>query len=106
MNEKDFNFKVALTLALAVLTSWEEDDRREPGRKIIRSWKGFKFDVLDELEERGFIRAAVGTRSMQITEAGKKIGENLSAQFSHAFAIWEAIQVMKRREEAVAEEGR
>ena len=91
MTEKDLQFKVALTLALAVVTSWEEDDLREPGRKIVRSWKGFKFDLLDELEERGFIRAAVsakGSRSMQITEAGKKIGEDLAGDLRRAFADW------------------
>lgn len=85
---KDLNFKVALTLALAVLMSWEEDDRREPGRKIVRSWKGFVFEVLDELEERGFVRAAKGTRSMQITEKGREIGSDLAEYLRRSFAEW------------------
>jgi hypothetical protein len=82
------NFAVALTLALATLTSWEEDDKREPQRKIKRAWKGFSFPILQELEERGFIRAAMRSSSMQITEAGAKVGSDLASHLQRAFAEW------------------
>lgn len=85
MSEKERKFKAAMTLALAVLMSWEEDDRREPGKRITRSWKGFVFDVLDVLEERGFVRAARSSRSMQITENGKIVGGELLELFRKAY---------------------
>ena len=41
-----------LTLLLLYLTSWQEE---EFSVKIQRSWKGYPFEILDELREEGFI---------------------------------------------------
>jgi hypothetical protein len=82
------NLKVALTLALAVLTSWEEDDRREPDKKIQRAWKGYLFEVMNDLEQRGFIRSATNSRSMQITDAGIVVGGDLVKKMREAFAAF------------------
>ncbi|MBA7484124.1 hypothetical protein ES707_19648 [subsurface metagenome] len=39
-----------LTLLLIYLTSWKEDAGLT---KVQRSWKGYSFEVLDELNEEG-----------------------------------------------------
>jgi len=86
MNENKLNYTCAITLALAFLTSWEEDHRKEPRQKIRRCWKGFLFEVMDELEQRGYIRASKGSRSLQVTDAGAKVGEELADYIRWALA--------------------
>jgi hypothetical protein len=39
-----------IMLLLIRLTCWEEDKRNEPGVKVFRAWKGYKWDILDDLE--------------------------------------------------------
>ena len=88
MNESKLNYTCAITLALAFLTSWEEDHRKEPGQKIRRCWKEFLFVIMDELEQRGYVRASKASRSFQITDAGTEIGKDLSEHLRQAFAAW------------------
>lgn len=56
-----------LTLLLIYLTSWEEDAGLI---KVQRSWKGYSFDVLDKLNEEGYIDGSKGTKSVYLTEEG------------------------------------
>jgi hypothetical protein len=59
-----------LTLMLAYLLSWEESSFKglPPER---RAWKGYDFDTLNLLEERGFISQSKRAKSLYFTEEGK-----------------------------------
>jgi hypothetical protein len=61
-----------LTLVLIYLTGWEEDKRNAPGEKVFRAWKGYKFEVLDELQSQGLIHQIPGGKSLLLNEKGKQ----------------------------------
>jgi SOS response regulatory protein OraA/RecX len=54
-----------LTLALMLLTSWEDS----PG-ELRRCWKGYDFDVLNALQEQGLIVDSRRAKSAYLTEDG------------------------------------
>jgi len=56
-----------LTLLLIYLTSWQEDVGLI---KVQRSWKGYPFEVLDELNEEGYIDGSKHAKSVYLTEEG------------------------------------
>jgi len=56
-----------LTLLLIYLTSWKEDVGLT---KIQRSWKGYPFAALDELNEEGYIDGNKRAKSVYLTEEG------------------------------------
>ncbi|MDP2945316.1 MAG: DUF6429 family protein [Atribacterota bacterium] len=56
-----------LTLLLIYLTSWQEDVGLT---KVQRSWKGYPFEVLDELNEEGYIDGSKRAKSVCLTEEG------------------------------------
>ena len=56
-----------LTLLLIYLTSWKEDAILT---KVQRSWKGYPFDALDELNEEGYIDGNKRAKSVYLTEEG------------------------------------
>ena len=56
-----------LTLLLIYLTSWQED---VGSKKVQRSWKGYPFEVLDELNEEGYIDGSKHAKSVYLTEEG------------------------------------
>jgi len=56
-----------LTLLLIYLTSWQEDVGLT---KVQRSWKGYPFEVLDELNEEGYIDGSKHAKSVYLTEEG------------------------------------
>jgi len=56
-----------LTLLLIYLTSWQEDVSLT---KVQRSWKGYPFEVLDELNEEGYIDGSKHAKSVYLTEEG------------------------------------
>lgn len=58
-----------LTLMLAYLTSWTE--KVGPGSVRI-AWKGYAFDVLDDLAEQGLISQSKRSKSMYISEEGEE----------------------------------
>jgi hypothetical protein len=68
-----------LTLLLLYLTSWQE---KELGNMTQRSWKGYDFDVLNQLEEDGMIAQSKTAKLVYFTQKGietaKKIREGLS----------------------------
>lgn len=82
---KNSNLVAALTLALCVATSWEEDDRKNPGAKYTKAWRSLHLEILESLEQHGFIRASIASRSMQITDRGVKVGGALVTQFLETF---------------------
>jgi len=61
-----------LALILIYLTGWEEDKRNAPGKKNFRAWKGYKFEVLDELQGQGLIRQTPGGKSLLLHEKGQQ----------------------------------
>jgi hypothetical protein len=50
-----------LTLLLLYLTSWKENEL--PG-EMRRSWKGYPFEVLNELTNQDLIRGSVKSKSV------------------------------------------
>lgn len=56
-----------LTLLLLYLTSWEEEDIPTTMR---RSWKGYSFQALNELDEKDYIRGGKKSKSVYLTENG------------------------------------
>ncbi|WP_240376833.1 DUF6429 family protein [Bacillus piscicola] len=58
-----------LSLLLLYLTSWEEDELPVESR---RSWKGYPFDILNELTDKDLIRGSKRSKSVSLTEAGIK----------------------------------
>ena len=68
-----------LNLLLLYLSGWEEKDKKNPKKKIFRTWKGYLFDVLNELKEDGMTEQYMNQMSVTITEKGieraKKIKE-------------------------------
>ncbi|OIJ18783.1 transposase [Anaerobacillus alkalidiazotrophicus] len=56
-----------LTLLLLYLTSWKERDIPE---NIRRSWKGYPFEILDELSDQDFISGGTRSKSVYLTAEG------------------------------------
>ncbi len=69
-----------LTMLLLYLTSWEEKEKFLP-KPLCRSWKGYPFDILDKLEEEGFITQGRKSKSALITEEGKALAERLKEKY-------------------------
>ncbi len=70
-----------LALLLMYLSSWEEKTFTcmSPSR---RCWKGFLFEVIDELDEKGLIdRGSSGSKSIYLTEEGINRAEELKEKF-------------------------
>lgn len=59
------------TLALFYLNMWDEGAEA-------RTWKGFDWDTLDRLHQKGFIHDPKGkAKSIAITPEGRKMAEEL-----------------------------
>lgn len=79
MEKEDLKEKVKeLTLMLLHLTSWDEN---ELGMKYRRSWKGYDFEILNELGEEDFIRGSNRSKSVMITDKGIKKAKELLKQY-------------------------
>ena len=69
-----------LTLMLAYLTSWQEGP---DGAQ--RGWKGFRFEILDELAEQGLIQDSRRAKSLYLTPDGQRRARELLAE--HGFDV-------------------
>jgi hypothetical protein len=69
-----------LTLLLIYLCSWEE--RLLPDATVRRAWKGYLFEVLDALEEQGYISQTRRAKSVTLTEAGLWRAQELEALYA------------------------
>lgn len=67
-----------LTLLLLYLTSWNESEL--PG-EMRRSWKGYSFEVLDELTNKDLIRGSARSKSIYLTESGIKEAQMLAEKY-------------------------
>ena len=68
-----------LTLLLLYLTSWEEKVHGD--LTVHRAWKGYLFEVLDRLEEAGYLSQTRRAKSVTLTEAGLEQARALEARF-------------------------
>jgi hypothetical protein len=67
-----------LTLLLLYLTSWEE----KAGKSTChRSWKGYPFEILDELSEEGFIGGSNRAKSVYFSDEGIKQAKELEKKY-------------------------
>lgn len=79
MKNEDLKEKVKeLTLMLLHLTSWEE---KEFGMQYHRSWKGYDFDILNEIADEDLIRGGHRSKSVIMTDAGIKRAKELLEQY-------------------------
>lgn len=70
-----------LTMLLIYLTGWEEDKKNAPGKKVFRAWKGYKFEVLDELQQGRLISQVPGGKSLILTDEGKQKALELKEKY-------------------------
>ena len=66
-----------LTLILLYLTSWTE---KEP-YSYQRSWKGYDFDILNELTDEGAISDSKRSKSVVIYEDGVNMARSLLTKY-------------------------
>jgi len=59
-----------LTLALMVLTGWSEENRRVPGTIIFRTWNGYSYEAINNLEWAKYLKNLHGFKSIVITSEG------------------------------------
>ena len=64
-----------LTLLLLYAQSWKENVGES--LYVTRSWKGYDFDVLDRLREKGYIAGSRTAKSVILTDDGLKRGDEL-----------------------------
>ena len=70
-----------LNLLVLYLSGWEEDNRKEPVQKIFRSWKGYRFEILNEFEENELILQNRKSKSVVFTEKGKSKAEAIKREY-------------------------
>ena len=69
-----------LTLMLMFLTSW-----RERPDELRRCWKGYDFEVLDGLADRGLISSTRRAKSAYLTPEGEQRASQLLIDFGIPF---------------------
>jgi hypothetical protein len=69
-----------LTLLLLYLTSWEEDDFSADD-KIRRSWKGYPFEIIDELKDEDLIFGTKRAKSVYFKEKGIQRAKKLMEKY-------------------------
>lgn len=70
------------------LTGWEEKIRgfdkgkmKVVDKKLVCSWKGYPFEILDILTEKGYITGSRRAKSVCLTEEGIKKAEELKRKY-------------------------
>src|ERR687885_2264672 len=66
-----------LSLLLLYLSSWKDGPHG-----MLRSWKGFRFEILDELAEQGLIHDSRRAKSATLTDAGIRRARELLSRYS------------------------
>mgnify|MGYP006296678903 FL=1 len=69
-----------LTLLLLYLTSWEDEDFPSD-KSIKRSWKGYPFEILDELRDEDLIFGSNKAKSVYIKEKGIEEAKKLMKKY-------------------------
>lgn len=70
-----------LNLLLLFLSGWEEDSRNEKGKKEYRSWNGYLFEALNELERENLIRQFKNTKLVAILPEGIEKAKAIQSKF-------------------------
>lgn len=68
-----------LHLLLIYLTGWDEESRKEPEGIVYRAWRGYSFEILNELERERLIRQF--SNSIIMTKEGKAKAQELSQKY-------------------------
>ncbi len=71
-------FMENLALALIYLSSWKEG---EAGTDERRAWKGYDFNILDKLKEKGFVNFSNSAKSLYVTVDGVRKAEEAVEKF-------------------------
>jgi Mn-dependent DtxR family transcriptional regulator len=69
-----------LTLLVIYLSSWEEELAAD--LTVRRAWKGYLFEVLNALEEKGYISQTRRAKSLTLTEAGTLRAEEIEERYT------------------------
>ena len=69
-----------LILLLLYRTSWEE---RSGGEKILRSWRSYDWDALDELKDKGLIFGSQKAKSVYLSDEGVIKAKELMASIRY-----------------------
>jgi hypothetical protein len=64
-------------LTLVLLYAWSWCEKIGKSLYVVRSWKGYDFEVLDRLSEKGYIFGSHRSKSVILTDEGLKRGEEL-----------------------------
>lgn len=67
-----------LTLLLMYLTSWKEDVGFAEAR---RTWKGYPFDIINELTDEELISGSHRSKSVYLTDEGVKMAKQLAKKY-------------------------
>ena len=67
-----------LTLLLIALTSWKE---KITGIDVTRAWKGYDFDMLNALTEKGYISGSKRSKLVILTDEGLKKANELIKKY-------------------------
>jgi len=79
MHVDNLNEKIKdLTIMLLYLSSWEE---KEFDQQYRRSWKGYDFDILNELSDDGLIYGGRRSKSVYLDESGIQRAKALLAEY-------------------------
>ena len=62
-------------MLLIYLTSWRENVAK--GICVSRAWKGYDFDILNKLTEKGYIAGSRRAKSVYLTDEGVEMAEKL-----------------------------
>lgn len=68
-----------LTLLLIYLCSWEEE--LSPDLTVRRAWKGYLFEMLDALEEKGYISQTRRAKKLALTEEGVSQAQEIKESY-------------------------
>lgn len=79
MNSKNKWQVKELHLLMIYLTGWDEESRKEPEGIVFRSWRGYSFEILNELERENLIRQY--SNSVILTKEGKAKALGLSKKY-------------------------
>lgn len=71
-----------LTMVLMYLSRFIENDHFSPGINMPRAWKGYDFDVINELDKDDYIRQGKRSKSVAITEEGEKLAQELMRKYN------------------------
>ncbi|MGN1381109.1 MAG: DUF6429 family protein [Bacilli bacterium] len=70
-----------LTLLLMYLTSWEDEPNPFEDR-FKQSWKGYSFDVINELTDKGYLfPSKYKNKSVTLTKEGEKLAKELIEKY-------------------------